>query len=78
MAGTQMGLAFFGVLAVYLAQSKDPQKRKWASIVGMAGQPFWFIEATGPGMLLVVTLYTLVWAQGIWNHWIKDWLAHKA
>ncbi len=68
----QAALVLFGVGAVYLSQSANPASRKWACIVGMAGQPFWFIAAyPQPGMLIVVTLYTLVWGKGIWTHWKK-------
>ena len=68
LEATQVALVVFGVSAVYLSQSRDPKKRKWAPFVGMAGQPFWFIAAyPQPGMLIVVTLYTFCWAQGIYN-----------
>jgi hypothetical protein len=68
----QIGLALFGVGAVWLSQSKAPWARKWAPMVGLAGQPFWFIAAWGqPGMLFVVCLYTYCWAQGIYNQWIR-------
>ena len=69
----QLALVIFGVTAVFLSQSKNPQARKWACIVGICGQPFWYIAAQGqPGMLVVVTLYTLVWAQGVWNNWLSS------
>jgi hypothetical protein len=56
--------------AVYLTQSANPAHRRYASIVGLLGQPFWFIAAWGqPGMLFVVTLYTLVWAKGCYTNW---------
>jgi hypothetical protein len=66
----QIALVVFGVGAIYLTQSTNPALRRWAPIVGLAGQPFWYIAAWGqPGMLIVVTLYTFCWVQGIWNHW---------
>lgn len=68
----QIGLVIFGVLAVWLSQSASPSRRRWAPIVGMLGQPFWFAAAWGqPGMLVVVSLYTYCWGQGIWNHWLR-------
>jgi hypothetical protein len=70
---TQAALVLFGVTAVYLSQSKRSDLRKWACIVGMIGQPFWFIAAyPQPGMLIVVALYTFCWGQGIYTHWIKE------
>lgn len=69
----QTALAISGVSAVFLSQHKDPELRRWACIVGMIGQPFWFIAAyPQPGMLFVVALYTFCWGQGIWNQWIKQ------
>lgn len=70
---TQIALIVFGVGAVYLSQSKDSEQRRWAPIVGLLGQPFWFIAAwPQPGMLLVVCLYTYCWAQGLYTHWLKE------
>lgn len=66
----QLALVVFGVSAVFLTQSANPAYRKWAPIIGLLGQPFWFIAAyPQPGMLFVVTLYTLVWMKGVWTHW---------
>lgn len=68
----QLALVIFGVGAAALSQSANPKHHRWACIAGMLGQPFWFIAAwPQPGMLIVVTLYTLCWGRGIWNHWIK-------
>lgn len=67
----QIALVFFGVGAVWLTQHKDPEHRRWAPIIGLLGQPFWFYAAyPQPGMLIVVTLYTLVWMQGIYRQWV--------
>ncbi len=64
----QAALIIFGVLAVALTQSTNPAYRKWAPVVGLLGQPFWFLAAyPQPGMLFVVCLYTLVWAKGCWQ-----------
>lgn len=68
----QIGLIVFGVSAVALSQSTNPVAQKWAPVVGMTGQPIWFLAAWGqPGMVFVVCLYTLCWGQGIYNQWIK-------
>lgn len=67
----QVAIAVLGVGAVALSQSKLASRRKWAPIVGLIGQPFWFYAAREqPGMLVVVTLYTVVWARGVWNQWL--------
>ena len=38
----QIGIAFSGVLAVWLTQDKRERWRRWACIFGLLGQPFWF------------------------------------
>ena len=67
----QVALVVFGVGAVYLTQCKSAKARRWAPVVGLLGQPFWFAAAWGqPGMLAVVTLYTAVWAKGCFTAWV--------
>jgi hypothetical protein len=69
----QIGIALFGVTAVFLTQSKSANARKFACLVGMASQPFWIwaaIHAGQWGILIVNVLYTFAWGKGIWQHWI--------
>src|SRR5690606_746292 len=37
----QLGIAFFGVLAVWLVQEDRIERRRWAPVCGLLGQPFW-------------------------------------
>jgi hypothetical protein len=37
----QLGIAIFGVLAVWLAQDENIARRRWAPVFGLIGQPFW-------------------------------------
>ncbi len=70
----QIGIALTGVCAVFLTQSSLANRRRWACIFGMIGQPFWFwaaIEARQPGVIFVCVLYTAAWAKGLWVHWLK-------
>ena len=61
-----------GALAVALTQSTLAERRRWAPIVGLIGQPFWlymtFSWATW-GMFLCSVLYTLIWLYGVWTNW---------
>jgi len=69
----QVVIAFTGTVSIFLTQSRNEQKRKYACLVGMAGQPFWFIatyQAQQWGILALTLLYTLAWARGIYYHWI--------
>lgn len=71
---SQVGIAIFGAAAVFLANEKRESRRKWASILGMAGQPFWFAEAYSNqqwGVLALTVLYTWFWWRGIRNFWLQ-------
>jgi len=41
----QIFIALFGVTAVALSQSSFSGRRRWASVFGLLGQPFWFYSA---------------------------------
>lgn len=70
----QAGIICFGASAVYLTQDVRPERRRWACICGMLGQPFWFMsawEASQWGVFAISAFYTYSWGRGIWNFWIK-------
>jgi len=67
-------IAFTGTVSIFLTQSKTQEKRKYACLVGLAGQPFWMYATYSTaqwGMFALTILYTLAWTQGIYNNWIK-------
>lgn len=69
----QLGIAILGVTAVWLSQSKERRKQRWASVFGLLGQPFWIwaaIDAAQWGILMLCALYTLAWAKGFKDHWL--------
>jgi len=43
--GSQVGLAVFTIVAIYLSASSDPRWRMTAGIVGLCGEPFWIATA---------------------------------
>lgn len=69
---TQLFIAMFGLTAIILAMGNDPCSRKWAPVIGLAGQPFWFM-ATVPteqyGMVALCVAYTLVYIRACWMNW---------
>ena len=69
----QLGIVIFGLAAIALTQSSSSERRRWAPIFGLAGQPFWlyatFTEHQ-PGMFVVSCAYTAVWAVGAWRQWV--------
>lgn len=70
----QIGIALFGVTAIFLSQDKDENRRKYACIFGLIGQPFWLYTAYSNqqwGVLILSILYTYSWYRGIKNNWIN-------
>jgi len=68
----QMALAFFGLTALFMAMGNNPRARRWAPIVGLAGQPFWIAFAIGAqawGLLLLSIAYSAVYARGAFVQW---------
>jgi len=71
----QLAIAFFGVAAVWVSQSKDYHQRRWAPVFGLLGQPFWFFETIGSeqwGMVAISVCYTWAWSRGFYLHWIRS------
>lgn len=74
MIATQIGIAVCGVSAVWLSQDERIDRRRWASVMGLLGQPFWLVETISAGQWGIVALcalYTWSWARGFYVHWIK-------
>lgn len=68
----QFFLAAFGLTSIYFAMGHNARLRRWAPIIGLAGQPFWAIfawQSGGWGLGLLVAAYTLVYIQGIRMQW---------
>lgn len=68
----QLGIALFGVSAIWLSQAPRPQQQRWACVLGLAGQPFWFwatISAEQWGMVVLCLFYTVAWARGVRRWW---------
>ena len=68
----QFLIAIFGLTSIYFAMGKNPTMRKYAPIIGLAGQPFWgyfAYKSDGWGIGLLVMAYTLVYINGIRVQW---------
>lgn len=71
---SQVCIAIFGVTAVALSQSEHQGRRKWASVFGLVGQPFWFYSSwVGEqwGIFALCFLYSISWGKGFWANWIR-------
>lgn len=69
----QMGIAAFGVLAIWLSQSNQESQRKWACIAGLCSQPFWFWSAYAAeqwGIFALCFLYAISWFRGFVHYWV--------
>ena len=69
---TQLGLAFFGLLALWMAMSMSARARFWAPWVGLLGQPWWLAfafqaQAAGVdsrGLFVTVGCFTVAYLRG--------------
>lgn len=70
----QVVIAVCGVGSIFLSQSPDGNRRRYACLVGITAQPFW-VYATWTaeqwGLLLLTGFYTAAWLRGIWNQWLR-------
>lgn len=68
----QLCIAIFGLSALWMAMGHNTRLRKWAPVLGLLGQPFWFM-ATVPsgnwGMVALCVAYTVVYVQGVRVQW---------
>lgn len=68
----QLGIAMFGLSALWMAVGNNPRARRWACIVGLGGQPFWIwfaLSSEAWGVLLLTAGYTAVYLRGAWVQW---------
>lgn len=69
----------FGTAAFALSQMNHAMARKWAPVLGLSAQPFWFYTQWSTaqyGVLVICALYTAIWMMSFINQWIL--LPHKA
>ena len=70
----QLMIAVTGATAVFLTQCASWELRRWACVIGLIGQPFWFIAAYTAeqwGVFFAAFLYTIAWARGLHTYWLS-------
>lgn len=68
---SQIGIALFGVSAIYLVGLKSRIKR-WGFVCGLLGQPFWMYTTWVNeqwGIFGLTLVYGYSWYNGLKNHW---------
>lgn len=68
----QIGIALFGVVAIWLSQATSESQRKYACLFGLCSQPFWFWSAYSAeqwGIFVLCVLYTVSWLRGLKQYW---------
>jgi len=71
----QIFIAFTGVTAIFLSQTGSDSTRKYASVFGLIGQPFWFYSAYVAeqwGIFILCFFYAIAWAKGFKMYWINS------
>lgn len=68
----QLALALCGLTAMWLSMGHNPRGRRWAPLIGLAGQPFWIafaLQTSAYGLLVLSVAYSLVYVRGVWLQW---------
>ncbi len=71
----QVFIAITELIAIWLIQDKRDHYRKFASIFGLLGQPFWFYAsytADQWGSFFLCFFFTAAWLKSLNEYWIKD------
>lgn len=73
---TQIWITVFGAAAMWLINGSSVKWTRWGPIMGMLGQPAWYVQLVLHDqwlMMPVYALYTACWVKGLWTHWLcKD------
>ena len=72
---SQLIIAVTGMVAIYLTQQSNEGIKKYAPILGLAGQPFWYCTTLlneQYGIFVLTLGYTYLWGLGFYNNWIKN------
>ena len=74
MSIDQFMIMLTGVTAAWMLNGPETPARRWACLVGLVGQPFWFWSTWTHGqwgMLIVTAGFTLAYLRGAWLTWLR-------
>lgn len=75
MGFDQIAIVFTGALAAWINQDQRLKVRRWAGVIGLLGQPFFFYAqwtAGQWGQFLVTACYTVAFIRGVVVGWRKE------
>ena len=70
---TQTLIALLGIASIWLVNDPRTSHQRWACVIGLIGQPFWFYaswQADQWGIFALSIAYALAWLRGFHRHWI--------
>lgn len=70
----QVGIGLFGVTAIRLSQDHRERVKRWACVLGLCAQPFWFWTTYAHGQWVIFGLscfYTWAWFKGLQTYWLR-------
>lgn len=70
----QIAIGVLGLAAVFLSQDDCIERRRYACLCGLAGQPFWLYvtwKAQQWGIFGLSFLYAFSWGRGFIVHWVR-------
>jgi len=68
----QTFIAITELIAIWLIQEKRQEYKKWASIFGLLGQPFWFYASYNDqqwGAFVLCFFFTAAWIKSLKQCW---------
>ena len=66
----QFFIGVLGIIALVIVAFFENKGRRWGYVIGLLGQPFWFITSIMHhqwGVLILSIAYTIVWGYGVWS-----------
>ena len=71
----QLGIVITGMFSIWLTQQHREEWKRYACLIGMAGQPLWLYSSYTTeqwGVFALSIFYMYSWGLGIKNNWLKD------
>lgn len=75
---SQIWITAFGLTALLLMQSSRRGRRRWGPVLGLIGQPGWYIQLLiheQYSLLPLYTAYTAIWVLGFCNLCLTPFIA---